>query len=82
MPCPLEEAVVAITGASSGIGSAAALRLAHRARAALRRFREQGSGVLIGARAPCGEPSSPRPAAPFAGFSRRTFEVYRDRRQG
>ena len=33
MPRPLEEAVVVITGASSGIGRAAALRLAHRARA-------------------------------------------------
>jgi len=33
VPRPLEEAVVVITGASSGIGRAAALRLAHRARA-------------------------------------------------
>jgi NAD(P)-dependent dehydrogenase (short-subunit alcohol dehydrogenase family) len=33
MPRALEEAVVVITGASSGIGRAAALRLAHRARA-------------------------------------------------
>ncbi|HWO47901.1 MAG TPA: SDR family NAD(P)-dependent oxidoreductase, partial [Solirubrobacterales bacterium] len=30
MPRPLEEAVVVITGASSGIGRAAALRLARR----------------------------------------------------
>ena len=42
MPRPLEQAVVVITGASSGIGRAAALRLSHRAKALVLCARDGG----------------------------------------
>ena len=57
MPRPLEEAVVVITGASSGIGRAAALRLSRRARglALCARSEEALAGVAAECEAAGGE---------------------------